>query len=174
MLLLSTLLSDIQELEVLWIGDIFVRILILILLLFLFVSGFEDVNKKNIFLRFFAFFYFFKVHLHHSSKTKVIKKSQNSRNQGFSFFCLILEGSGSRSKTNFLFYVGELSCFALLILGRCDGVCSEPTSSHWAAGQSFRVSLLSCPRANADTSGITVTRGENTGNKRRQLAPSLL
>jgi hypothetical protein len=31
-------------------------------------------------------------------KEKVIKKSQNSRNQGFSYyFCLMMEGSGSRS-----------------------------------------------------------------------------
>jgi hypothetical protein len=40
------------------------------------------------------------VHLHHSSKIKVIKKSQNSRNQGFSYryyFCLMMEGSGDGS-----------------------------------------------------------------------------
>ena len=36
--------------------------------------------------------------LHHFSKIKVIKKSQNSRNQGFSYYiCLMLEGSRSRS-----------------------------------------------------------------------------
>jgi hypothetical protein len=39
-----------------------------------------------------------KVHLHHFSKLKVKKKSQNSRNQGFSlFFCLSIEESGSGS-----------------------------------------------------------------------------
>jgi hypothetical protein len=40
--------------------------------------------------------YFLKVHLHHISKIKVIKQSQNSRNQGFSYyFCVMMEGSGS-------------------------------------------------------------------------------
>jgi hypothetical protein len=35
------------------------------------------------------------VHLHHSSKIKIMKKSQNWRNQGFSYyFCLMMEGSG--------------------------------------------------------------------------------
>ncbi len=42
--------------------------------------------------------YFLNVHLHHFSKIKVIKKSQNSRNQCFSYyFCLMVEGSGARS-----------------------------------------------------------------------------
>jgi hypothetical protein len=38
-----------------------------------------------------------KVHLHHfSKKKKVIKKSQNSGNQGLSYyFCLMIKGSGS-------------------------------------------------------------------------------
>jgi hypothetical protein len=37
-----------------------------------------------------------KVHLHHFSKIKSQKKSQNSRNQGFSYyFCMMKEGSGS-------------------------------------------------------------------------------
>ncbi len=39
-----------------------------------------------------------KVHLHHFSKIKSQKESQNSRNQGFSyFFCMMIEGSGSGS-----------------------------------------------------------------------------
>ncbi len=39
-----------------------------------------------------------KVHLQHFSKIKSQKESQNSRNQGFSYyFCLIIEGSGSGS-----------------------------------------------------------------------------
>jgi hypothetical protein len=33
--------------------------------------------------------YFLKVHLHHFLKIKVIKKSQNSRNQGFSYYLLL-------------------------------------------------------------------------------------
>ncbi len=81
---------------------------------------------------------------------------------------MILEGSGSGSKTtgNFPFYV---------ILGRCEAVCGEPTSIHWAARQSFRVSLISRTRPNAGTSGIiTVTRVGNPGNKRRQSILLLL
>jgi hypothetical protein len=39
-----------------------------------------------------------KLHLHHFSKIKSQKESQNSMNQGFSYyFCMIIEGSGSRS-----------------------------------------------------------------------------
>ncbi len=42
-----------------------------------------------------------KLHSHHFSKIKSKKKSQNSRNQGFSsYFCLIIEGSGSVPLTN--------------------------------------------------------------------------
>jgi hypothetical protein len=49
---------------------------------------------------FFAY-YFLEVHLHHFSKIKSNKKSQNSRNQGFSYyFCLMKEGSGSVPLTN--------------------------------------------------------------------------
>ncbi len=40
-----------------------------------------------------------KVHLHHFSKIESQKESQNSRNQGFSYyFCMMIEGSGSRSR----------------------------------------------------------------------------
>ncbi len=45
--------------------------------------------------------YFLKVHLHHFSKIKSQKESQNStgRNQGFSYyFCMMIEGSGSGSR----------------------------------------------------------------------------
>ncbi len=43
----------------------------------------------------------FKVILHNFSKIKVIKKSQDSRNQCFSYnFCLMIERSGSVSLTN--------------------------------------------------------------------------
>ncbi len=48
---------------------------------------------KNLLL----FFYFFYL-LHHFSKIKSQKESQNSRNQGFSYyFCMMIEGSGSVS-----------------------------------------------------------------------------
>ncbi len=43
-------------------------------------------------------YYFLKVHLHNFSKTRSQKESQNSRNQGFSYyFCMMIEGSGSGS-----------------------------------------------------------------------------
>ncbi len=39
-------------------------------------------------------YYFLKVHIHHFQSYKVKKKSQSSRNQGFSYFsCLVIEGS---------------------------------------------------------------------------------
>jgi hypothetical protein len=54
-----------------------------------------------LFLSFFAF-YFLKLHLHPSSKIKIHKKkSQNSRNQGFScYFCLMIESGSVLSQIN--------------------------------------------------------------------------
>jgi hypothetical protein len=51
----------------------------------------------NILIISFSAHFFLKVHLHHFSKIKKVqKKSQNSKNQGFSYcFCLTIEGSGS-------------------------------------------------------------------------------
>ncbi len=49
---------------------------------------------------FFAF-YFLRLHLHHFSKIKSHKGSHKTKNQGFSYyFCLIVEGSGSLTRTN--------------------------------------------------------------------------
>jgi hypothetical protein len=43
-------------------------------------------------------YYFLKLHLHHFSKIKIMKKSQNSKNRGLSYyFCLVIEGSESGS-----------------------------------------------------------------------------
>ncbi len=54
----------------------------------------QKTNKKK-----FSACYFLKVHLLYFSKIKVKKKSQNSRNQGFSYyFCLMIEGGGSRPR----------------------------------------------------------------------------
>jgi hypothetical protein len=54
------------------------------------------MTYKN-WIKFFAYC-FLKVHLHHSSQIKAIKKSQNSRNQRLSYyFCLMMEGFGSGS-----------------------------------------------------------------------------
>jgi hypothetical protein len=58
----------------------------------IFVSNIQDGNKQKS----FSVSYFLKVHLHHFSKRTVIKKSQNSRNQGLSsYFCLMIKGSGA-------------------------------------------------------------------------------
>jgi hypothetical protein len=52
----------------------------------LFVSGLQGANKKFLFED--SFTSFFK-----NKKSLIIKKSQNSRNQGFpSFFALLIEG----------------------------------------------------------------------------------
>jgi hypothetical protein len=48
--------------------------------------------------QFFSTYYFLKLHLHHFWKIKSQKESQNSGNQGFSYyFCMMIQGSGSRA-----------------------------------------------------------------------------
>jgi hypothetical protein len=60
----------------------------------IFVIDLQDANKKLIFTTIFSAYCFLKVHLHHFSQ----KESQNSRNQGFSYyFPMVVEGSGSGS-----------------------------------------------------------------------------
>ena len=52
--------------------------------------------KNKIFTTIISADYFLKLHLHHFSKIKSKKESQNSRNQGFSYyFCTFIERSGS-------------------------------------------------------------------------------
>jgi hypothetical protein len=68
---------------------------------------------------------FLKVYLHHFSKIKVIKKSQYSRNQCFSYyFCLLMEGSGSISLTNG-------SGFGSARPKNIWISCSDPDPQHW-------------------------------------------
>jgi hypothetical protein len=58
-------------------------------------------KQKTIFLTHFSAYYFLKLHLNHFSKIKSQKESQNSRNQGFSYyFCMMIEGSGSGRPKN--------------------------------------------------------------------------
>ncbi len=58
-------------------------------------------QQKNFLSLNFRAYSFLKVHLHHSSKIKVIKKSQNSRNLSFSsFFCLLNVDKRIRIRTN--------------------------------------------------------------------------
>ncbi len=47
-------------------------------------------------------YYFLKVHLHNFSTIIVIKKLQNSRNQGFSYYFCLTNGSGSRRPKDIL------------------------------------------------------------------------
>ncbi len=62
----------------------------------IFVIDLQDASNKLIFNTIFSAYYFLKVHLHHFSKIKSHKESQNRRNQGFSYyFCMMIEGSGS-------------------------------------------------------------------------------
>ncbi len=80
---------SIQDNSLLWIRAILVRIQIRILL---FLSVSSRCQQKKVFSKFFFALLF------EGTFTKVIKKSQNSRNQGFSYyFHWIIEGSGSRS-----------------------------------------------------------------------------
>ncbi len=63
----------------------------------IFIFDLQDVNKEL----FFSAYYFLKVHLHHFSKKKVVKNSQDSCNQGFSYYIFFrIEGSGFVYQTN--------------------------------------------------------------------------
>ncbi len=64
----------------------------------IFVIDLEEANKKTNVKKSFSAYYFLTVHLHHFSKIKSQKVVTHSRNQGFSyFFILMLEGSGAGS-----------------------------------------------------------------------------
>ncbi len=59
---------------------------------------FKKPTKNYFCLNIFSAYYCLKVHLHNLPKIKSQKESQNSRNQGFSYyFCMMTEGSGSGS-----------------------------------------------------------------------------
>jgi hypothetical protein len=58
-----------------------------------FAIDFQDANKKTIIFLLITFWRYTYIIF---QRNKIIKKSQNSRNQGFSYFlCLMIEGSGS-------------------------------------------------------------------------------
>jgi hypothetical protein len=65
----------------------------------IFIINLQGANKKRI-KKSFPAYYFLKVLLHKFFKDlKSKKKSQHSRNQGFSYyFCLMLEGSGPKTR----------------------------------------------------------------------------
>jgi hypothetical protein len=80
----------------LWIRDIFVWFRIrgsieLRIRILLFSSVAYQMSIKKFFFKLFAF-YLLKLHLPQSSKIKIIKKSQKSKNQ---LFCWTVKGSGS-------------------------------------------------------------------------------
>ncbi len=53
----------------------------------IFVIDLQDANKKQFFFKKLSAYYSLKVHLHHFSKIKKVKKkSQSSRNQGFYYY----------------------------------------------------------------------------------------
>jgi hypothetical protein len=59
---------------------------------------FKMPTKNNFCLNIFSAYYHLKVHLHNFLKIKSQKESQNSMNQGFSYyFCMMTEGFGSGS-----------------------------------------------------------------------------
>ncbi len=67
----------------------------------IFAIDLQDASKKLIFNTIFSAYDFLKLHLYHFSKIKIQKESQNSRNQGFSYyFCMMIEGSGSIPPTS--------------------------------------------------------------------------
>ncbi len=82
---------------VLRIHDIFVRILYLDPAIF--VIDLQDANNSQFFSpKFFCLFLFEGTFTSFFKDKKFLKKSLNSRNQGFSyFFCLVIEGSRSGS-----------------------------------------------------------------------------
>jgi hypothetical protein len=76
----------------------------------IFVIDLQDASKKQIFNTIFSAYYFLKLHLHHFSKMKSQKESQNIRNPdpGGPKTC----GSGSGSETLvFYFLKGTFTSF---------------------------------------------------------------
>jgi hypothetical protein len=67
----------------------------------IFVIALQDANKKLILTSFFCLLLFEGAFTSYFKDKKLKKKSQYSRNQGFSYyFCLMIGGSGSISLTN--------------------------------------------------------------------------
>jgi hypothetical protein len=66
----------------------------------IFVIDLQDVNKKKVSFNFFCLLLLEGTFTSFLKDKKVTKKSQNSRNQGFSYyFCWMMEGSGFGSAT---------------------------------------------------------------------------
>ncbi len=93
-------------------------------------------QKTNFLTQFFCIIlYFLKVHLHHFSKIKSQKESQNSRNQGFSYyFCIMIEGSGSRS--------GSIPLTSESGSGRAKNMWIRTPNIGWLVSIGIRIQLL--------------------------------
>jgi hypothetical protein len=64
----------------------------------IYVIDVQDADRNKFVTKNFSAFYFFKEHLHHFSKIKVPKEVTKEQELRFSYyFCLMMEGSGSRS-----------------------------------------------------------------------------
>jgi hypothetical protein len=67
----------------------------------IFVIDLQDANHKNKFFKQIVLLITFFISIYIVFQVKSQKESQNSRNQGFSFyFCMVVEGSGSRRPKN--------------------------------------------------------------------------
>jgi hypothetical protein len=98
----------------------------------IFVLDLQDANKKQFFKKFFCLFHL-KVHLTFKDK-KVIKKSQNRRNQVFSYyFSLMIEGSRSRRSKNIRILRIRIQIYKTEVL-YIEGVRTQYTTSSqlWA------------------------------------------
>ncbi len=92
----------------------------------IFVIGLQDASRTLIFNTILSAYYFLKLHLHHFSKIKSQKESQNSRIQGFScYFCSMIEGSGSGSRA------GSKSGSITLTSGSGSGSGSRRPKNMW-------------------------------------------
>ncbi len=65
----------------------------------IFVIDLEDSNIKLLFLSFSAY-YILELHIHHFSKIKSLRNSQNIRNQGFSYFFWLIRRIRIRIRTS--------------------------------------------------------------------------
>ncbi len=95
----------------------------------IFIIDLQDANKNKFKKKSFSAYYFLRLLLHHFSKIKSKKKSQNSRNPGFSwYFCLMMEGSGSGSTSHKRIRIQE----AQKHVDPVDRIRIGPDPQHWS------------------------------------------
>jgi hypothetical protein len=135
----------------------------------------QKTNKKKILLITFWRF----LHLHHFSKIKSQKESQNSRNPGFSYyFCLRIEGSGSipltngsgsvRAKNMWIRWIRirNTACISASVLrGIRRYFSGDPDTNHGSVFESYQDILLCLP---------SVIRNYSSESGSRSYHPTLL